>query len=94
MSDDDDIEIISRLPGGRVRVRSRRLGVEVVATDLRTARRLFDQMAETNVAQAPGRAALLMRRHWETTRPIRLIGLRAARLSPADSVTQLAFPGV
>jgi DNA polymerase IV len=39
-------------------------------------------------------AALLMRRHWETTRPVRLIGLRAARLRPADSVTQLAFPGV
>ena len=37
-------------------------------------------------------AALLMRRHWDRPRPIRLIGLRAARFSPADAPVQLALP--
>lgn len=39
-------------------------------------------------------AALLMRRHWNPSRPLRLIGLRAGRLRPADGPTQLAFPEV
>jgi len=39
-------------------------------------------------------AAALMRKSW-TRRPIRLIGLRAARLEPArdDEAIQLALPG-
>lgn len=39
-------------------------------------------------------AALLMRRHWESARPVRLIGLRAGRLRPSDAPTQLLMPGV
>jgi DNA polymerase-4 len=34
-------------------------------------------------------AAQLMRRHWDRTRPVRLIGLRAGRLQSADAPAQL-----
>ncbi|MCC7103863.1 MAG: DNA polymerase IV, partial [Chloroflexi bacterium] len=37
------------------------------------------------------RAAALMRRHWERGRPIRLIGLRAARLEPSGRPIQLVM---
>lgn len=37
-------------------------------------------------------AAALMRRHWDRTRPVRLIGLRASRLHPPASALQLALP--
>jgi DNA polymerase-4 len=39
-------------------------------------------------------AAVLMRRHWDPSRPIRLIGLRAGRLQSVDGPTQLQIPGV
>ena len=37
-------------------------------------------------------AGLLMRRHWDRSRAVRLIGLRAGRLQPLDAPTQLAIP--
>lgn len=37
-------------------------------------------------------AAALMRRNWDRTRAVRLIGLRAGRLTPADGVRQLVLP--
>jgi nucleotidyltransferase/DNA polymerase involved in DNA repair len=40
------------------------------------------------IAQA---AALLVKRHWDRARPIRLIGVRAARFEPADAPIQLTF---
>jgi DNA polymerase-4 len=36
-------------------------------------------------------AAALMRRHWERTRPIRLLGVRAGRLQPAGELIQPAL---
>jgi DNA polymerase-4 len=37
-------------------------------------------------------AATLMRRNWDRTRAVRLIGLRAGRLVPANQVAQLSLP--
>ena len=37
-------------------------------------------------------AATLMRRNWDRARAVRLIGLRAGKLTPADQVRQLALP--
>ena len=39
-------------------------------------------------------AAALMRRYWDPGRPVRLIGLRAGRLQPADAPTQPLIPGL
>jgi DNA polymerase-4 len=54
--------------------------------------RLSGPSAEASVlAEA---AALLMRRHWDASRPVRLIGLRAGRLQPLDGPLQLTIPDV
>ena len=37
-------------------------------------------------------AAALMRRHWDRSRAVRLIGVRAARLMPAARPVQLPLP--
>ena len=37
-------------------------------------------------------AAALMRRHWDKARAVRLIGVRAARLLPAERPIQLPLP--
>lgn len=61
-------------------------------TNLTRQTRLAPPSADPDVLART--AALLMRRHWDPNRPLRLIGLRAGRLRPADGPTQLVFPGV
>lgn len=39
-------------------------------------------------------AAALLRRHWDRRRPVRLVGLRAARLAPVGTYLQLPLPGL
>jgi DNA polymerase-4 len=61
-------------------------------TDLTRQVRLAAPTAEASALSRT--AAQLMRLHWDPARPIRLIGLRAGRLQPADGPTQLQIPGV
>jgi DNA polymerase IV len=44
--------------------------------------------------QIAATAASLMRRHWDRTRAIRLIGVRAGRLRSADAPVQLPLPSI
>lgn len=60
--------------------------------DLTRQARLSGPSAEASVLAET--AALLMRRHWDSSRPIRLIGLRASRLQPLDGPIQLSIPDV
>lgn len=38
-------------------------------------------------------AAALIRRHWDRSRPLRLVGVRASRLEPQPAARQLSLPG-
>jgi DNA polymerase-4 len=50
------------------------------------------RVATTTDAEAIATAAAgLLRRHWDKSRPIRLIGVRAGRLRPAGDVVQLSL---
>ena len=60
-------------------------------TDLTRQLRLPAPSAEAEVLARS--AAELMRRHWQRSRPVRLIGLRAGRLLPRDETIQLTLFG-
>jgi DNA polymerase IV len=77
------------------RLRSDGLLAAEVAIKLRYAnfetltRQLFLPIPTADAEALADAAARLMRRHWDRARPVRLIGLRAARFRPADAPSQL-----
>ncbi|HYU19402.1 MAG TPA: DNA polymerase IV, partial [Chloroflexota bacterium] len=74
-----------RLLAAEVAIKLRYANFETVTRQLRLP-------APTAAPEALADAAgLLMRRHWDRSRPIRLIGLRAARFSLADRPIQLSL---
>lgn len=66
------------------------VGIKVRYADWETFTRQMRLSSPTDdaVTLASG-AAALMRRHWDPRRPVRLIGLRAARLTPPSTYVQL-----
>ncbi len=71
---------------GEVAIKLRYASFETLTRQMRLA---------TPTAQADDialAAAALMRRHWDRSRAVRLIGVRAARLLPADRPVQLPLP--
>ena len=74
------------LLAGEVAIKLRYANFETITRQLRLA-----SPTDAPEVLAEG-AALLMRRHWDRARPIRLIGLRAARFTPVGAPLQLALP--
>ena len=75
-----------RLLAGEVAIKLRYANFETASRQLRLA-------TPTNAPEALAvAAASLMRRHWDRARAIRLIGLRAARFTPAGAPVQLPLP--
>jgi DNA polymerase-4 len=84
-------ELAARLQGeglhaGEVAIKLRYASFETLT---RQARLPLPTASPDEIALA---AAALMRRHWDRTRAVRLIGVRAARLLPAERPVQLPLP--
>ncbi|MCC7370759.1 MAG: DNA polymerase IV [Chloroflexi bacterium] len=74
------------LHAGEVAIKLRYASFETLT---RQTRLTLPTAAPDEIAQA---AALLMRRHWDRARAVRLIGVRAARLLPSSRPVQLPLP--
>jgi DNA polymerase-4 len=91
-------EVKSQAAELATRLRSERLHAGEVAIKLRYAS--FETLTRQTRLPLPTdsgdeialAAAALMRRHWDKARAVRLIGVRAARLLPAERPVQLPLP--
>ena len=73
-------------------LRAREIGIKLRYANFETITRQLRLPAPSGSADTIATAAaLLVRRHWDRARPIRLIGVRAARFEPADAPVQLPF---
>lgn len=69
------------------------VAIKLRYADWQTLTRQMKLLAPTDEATAlAAAAAALMHRHWERRRPVRLVGLRAGRLTEATGAVQLALP--
>jgi len=83
-------EVGGRLQGDRLLAAE--VAIKLRYANFETVTRQVRLPAPTAAPEALADAAgLLMRRHWDRSRPIRLIGLRAARFSLADRPVQLSL---
>lgn len=74
------------LQAGEVAIKLRYASFETLTRQTRLS---LPTAAPDEIAQA---AAMLMRRHWDRARAVRLIGVRAARLLPSSRPIQLPLP--
>ncbi len=73
-------------------IRAREVAVKLRYGNFETITRQVRLPTPSGSAELIARAAaLLVRRHWDRARAIRLIGVRAARFEPADAPVQLPF---
>jgi DNA polymerase-4 len=84
-------EVAARL--GQEGLLAGEVAIKLRYADWQTLTRQMKLTAPTDQADvlAAG-AARLMQRHWERQRPLRLVGLRAARLRDGATPTQLSLP--
>ena len=76
--------------GVRATLRARVGGAHIAQTE--TGCRDAGLVPADEAAPLASGAALLMRRHWDSSRAVRLIGLRAGHLLPAATPVQLPLP--
>ena len=83
-------EVAARLESDGLRARE--VAVKLRYANFETITRQIRLATPSGAADTIARAAaLLMRRHWDRARPIRLIGVRAARFESAGAPVQLTF---